>query len=158
MLCHWVFTWIQTHSKSYFSKEELSVEDSMFRSKTPTVALYFSYLVGQRLNTALPLASSGLHALAREASLCQVNGGVTGCRGCVNWLQKRENVWGRSRNQCHSLIKFMLMCCFSPNFIFLQSQRPEDLYKVSIFWIINIIKIYPLARNILFQKFKKKFT
>ena len=119
MLCHWVFTWIQTHSKSYFSKEELSVEDSMFRSKTPTVALYFSYLVGQRLNTALPLASSGLHALAREASLCQVNGGVTGCRGCVNWLQKRENVWGRSRNQCHSLIKFMLMCCFSPNFIFL---------------------------------------
>lgn len=119
MLCHWVFTWIQTHSKSYFSKEELSVEESMFRSKTPTVALYFSYLVGQRLNTALPLASSGLHALAREASLCQVNGGVTGCRGCVNWLQKRENVWGRSRNQCHSLIKFMLMCCFSPNFIFL---------------------------------------
>lgn len=119
MLCHWVFTWIQTHSKSYFSKEELSVEESMFRSKTPTVALYFSYLVGQRLNTALPLASSGLHALAREESLCQVNGGVTGCRGCVNWLQKRENVWGRSRNQCHSLIKFMLMCCFSPNFIFL---------------------------------------
>lgn len=119
MLCHWVFTWIQTHSKSYFSKEELSVEESMFRSKTPTVALYFSYLVGQRLNTALPLASSGLHALAREESLCQVNGGVTGCRGCVNWLQKREKVWGRSRNQCHSLIKFMLMCCFSPNFIFL---------------------------------------
>ena len=119
MLCHWVFTWIQTHSKSYFSKEELSVEESMFRSKTPTVALYFSYLVGQRLNTALPLASSGLHAQAREASLCQVNGGVTGCRGCVNWLQKREYVWGRSRNQCHSLIKFMLMCCFSPNFIFL---------------------------------------
>ena len=52
--------------------------------------------LGQRLNTAVPLASSGLHALAREESLCQINGGVTGCRGCVNWLQKREKVWGRS--------------------------------------------------------------
>lgn len=52
---------------------------------------------------------------------------------------------------------FILWYYFSPNFICLQSQRPEDLYKVSIFWIINIIKIYPLARNILSQKFKKKF-
>lgn len=46
---------------------------------------------------------------------------------------------------------FILWYYFSPNFIFLQSQRPEDLYKVSIFWIINIIKIYPLARNILWS-------
>lgn len=51
---------------------------------------------------------------------------------------------------------FILWGCFSPNFIFLQSKGPEDLYKVSIFWIINILKTYPLARNILSQKLKKK--
>ena len=96
----------------------LSKRACFARKPRPSHCTSLTWL-GQRLNTALPLASSGLHALAREESLCQVNGGVTGCRGCVNWLQKRENVWGRSRNQCHSLIKFMLMCCFSPNFIFL---------------------------------------
>lgn len=39
MLCHSVFTWIQIYSRSYFSKEELSVKESMFRSKTSKVAL-----------------------------------------------------------------------------------------------------------------------